>query len=275
MTVIDDRGRLFGRVNLIDAGVALVVALVIAFGLQLHRIATYPTPIIERVEPTKIPLGKETVITVYGRSFDAQTVVKTGVSSTTGIFQTARFISPTKIEFTVSEGIREGLYFVLVANRANKMAILNNAFAVESPPPKLPDPVEAPPPIVSQGPPPVFLRIRSKAHGLSSAVADAIRPGDVDLGERGGQLYPRAQIERIIEIAPAELPHRSRSDKDVTLDVIIHANEESPDLPPSYRDAGVRLGHFVPFATYHYELSLLIEAIEPAEHGPMLEATEP
>ncbi len=276
MTVIDDRGRIFGRVNLIDAGVALVVALVITFGVQLHYIATYPTPVIERVEPVKIPPGKDALITIHGRNFDPQTVVKTGVSSTTGIFQSVRFISPTQIEFAISEGVPEGAYFVLVANRANKMAIMNNAFPVEAPPPTLSTPAEAEPaPAPPQGPPPVFLRIRSRARSVPAAVAEAIRLGDIDLGEQRGELYPRAEIERIVEIIPSEFPRGSQSDKDVTLDVIIHANEESPYLPPSYRDAGVRLGSVFLFDTYRYHLSLLMEGIEPSERGPKLEETEP
>ncbi len=275
MSVIDDRGRIFGRVNLIDAGVALVVALVITFGVQLHRIATYPTPVIERVEPVKIPPGKDALITIHGRNFDPQTVVKTGVSSTTGIFQSVRFISPTQIEFGISEGVPEGAYFVLVANRANKMAILNNAFAVEAPPPKLSPSVEEAPAPIPDGPPPVFLRIRSRARSIPAAVAEAIQPGDIDLGERRGELYPRAEIERIVEVVPSEFPSGSQSDKDVTLEVIIHANKESPYLPPSYRDAGVRLGSAFLFDTYRYHLSLMMEGIEPSERGPKLQETEP
>jgi Domain of unknown function (DUF4330)/IPT/TIG domain len=274
MTFIDDRGRLFGKVNLIDAGVVLVISVICAFGVQLRRIANYPTPIIERVEPAKIPIGKATMITVYGKNFDPQTVVKAGASPTTGVFQTARFISPTQLEFMVSEGLAEGYYFVLVANRANKMATLTNAFVVEVPPPALPSPVIAPPPQVPAGPPPVFLRLRTKAYGISAAVAESLQPGDIDLGEKSGELYPRAELERIIEIVPAEFPHRSRTDKDATLDIIVHANHEGPHLPPSYRDAGVRLGHWFSFDTYSYNLTLLVESVDHAERGPMLETGE-
>ncbi len=132
MAWIDGRGRLFGIVNIIDAGVGLFFLLLLAFGLELYRIATYPTPVIERLEPSVIEYGTQPVITVHGRHFDRDTVVKLGQGAGTGAFQLTTYISSVEIRFTTPGALKTGPYTLLVANRANKMARYDAALTVTS-----------------------------------------------------------------------------------------------------------------------------------------------
>jgi hypothetical protein len=70
MTVIDDRGRLFGLINLIDAGVGvLVIAVVamIAVGFSVFKVPG--TAELTTVEPASQPAGASIRLLVRGKNF--------------------------------------------------------------------------------------------------------------------------------------------------------------------------------------------------------------
>ena len=52
MTIVDERGRLFGRFNLIDAGVVFVLLVLVPLAYAAYRLFR-PDPVrIESVEPS-------------------------------------------------------------------------------------------------------------------------------------------------------------------------------------------------------------------------------
>ena len=70
MTLLDQRGRLFGRLNLVDAGVAalLVGAAAVAFtGFRVFRMPRGPE--IAALEPATQPAARGAHLTVRGRDF--------------------------------------------------------------------------------------------------------------------------------------------------------------------------------------------------------------
>ncbi|MCC7418345.1 MAG: DUF4330 family protein [Acidobacteria bacterium] len=70
MALIDDRGRLFGWLNLIDAAVALLA--VAAAGLVLAGYALFrlpAPPVVTSVSPNRIPANEEHSLSLKGRNF--------------------------------------------------------------------------------------------------------------------------------------------------------------------------------------------------------------
>lgn len=70
MALIDDRGRLFGRVNLIDAAVALLALVAIVFVLLAYVLFRLPNPpVVTSVSPTRIPANEEHSLQLKGLNF--------------------------------------------------------------------------------------------------------------------------------------------------------------------------------------------------------------
>lgn len=70
MTLIDGRGRLFGRVNLVDAGVVLLALLAVAGVVTAYRVFRLPgAPTIEAVEPATQAAVDGARVGVRGRDF--------------------------------------------------------------------------------------------------------------------------------------------------------------------------------------------------------------
>jgi hypothetical protein len=67
--MIDDKGRVLGLINLIDLGVALLVVVAGALGVQAYRIFQMPTPVIERVEPSTLSTSGPLRVRIVGRHF--------------------------------------------------------------------------------------------------------------------------------------------------------------------------------------------------------------
>lgn len=70
MTLIDDRGRLFGRVNLIDAAVALLALVAVAFVLVAYALFRLPNPpVVTSVSPDRVPANEEHSLQLKGQNF--------------------------------------------------------------------------------------------------------------------------------------------------------------------------------------------------------------
>ena len=66
MPLIDERGRLFGRMNLIDALAILVGLVLIPVAYTGFLLFRTPAPRITAVEPAEVPLGQEMRVKVKG-----------------------------------------------------------------------------------------------------------------------------------------------------------------------------------------------------------------
>ena len=69
MPLLDARGRVFGRWNLIDASIAMFLLLLIPAGFVIYRVFRVPDPVIAAVTPPLQPPGAERRIRVTGRNF--------------------------------------------------------------------------------------------------------------------------------------------------------------------------------------------------------------
>jgi hypothetical protein len=68
MRIVDDQGRLFGRVNLVDAGVALFVVVLVPLAYLSWQLFRLPPPVVEHVIPAVVTPGKDaTRIQLRGR----------------------------------------------------------------------------------------------------------------------------------------------------------------------------------------------------------------
>jgi hypothetical protein len=66
MAVIDERGRIFGRFNVIDALVVLAVLIMIPAAYAAYLLFRAPQPRLYKVEPTTIVQGSETRLLMWG-----------------------------------------------------------------------------------------------------------------------------------------------------------------------------------------------------------------
>ena len=69
MPVLDDRGRLFGKVNLIDALVGFFVIMLIPVAYTAFLLFRVPVPTITSVQPARILEGQETTVRLIGEGF--------------------------------------------------------------------------------------------------------------------------------------------------------------------------------------------------------------
>jgi uncharacterized protein DUF4330 len=69
MAIVDDKGRLGGRINLLDASIAVVVLVLIPAAFGAYLLFRTPTPKLRTITPDKVPYGPRQHIDVEGRDF--------------------------------------------------------------------------------------------------------------------------------------------------------------------------------------------------------------
>ncbi len=188
MPVIDDRGRLFGKLNLIDViTVAVVLGLIpLAYGaFLLFRV---PIPIITSIEPTQVTQGDSATLKLTGSGFRPFLVARFGVVESYGFLVQ----SPTIAEVKVPD-IPAGNYDFVLYDQARELvripgAVTVNAIRVPSAPgPSAPARWIRPAPPI---PPPVMqLRVIGEFIGMSRDVAELIR-GGLKLSEPVDERWP-------------------------------------------------------------------------------------
>jgi hypothetical protein len=91
MTVIDERGRVFGRINLIDAGAALLLFVLIPVAYSAYLLFRTPPPKLTSIAPNKVYWGPNQRVQIQGLnlrpfmrvSFGANQGVTFSINSTT------------------------------------------------------------------------------------------------------------------------------------------------------------------------------------------------
>lgn len=156
MALIDERGRLFGRVNLIDASVGLIVLLLVTgvyVGYRLLRLP--PEPIIEQVEPAVQQAGDGRRLALRGQNFlpFMRVYVQRTGESTKAVHEVhpemandpytlvnstqAKFLveSPRVGEIRLPDDMGAGTYDLVFYNETERVAIKEAAFRLTEPPP--------------------------------------------------------------------------------------------------------------------------------------------
>lgn len=155
MTLIDDRGRLFGRLNLVDAGV-VVLAIVAAAGLLVaYRVFRLPLgPAVNSVAPATQAAVNGARIELHGRDFLPFLRVFVRRSGNAGLVhdiarpadaftlanQTqATWVveSPVLAEVRLPDGMSSGTYDLVFANETRQLSIAPAAFTLTALPSSL------------------------------------------------------------------------------------------------------------------------------------------
>jgi hypothetical protein len=131
---IDDRGRLFGRINLIDLAVIVLVLLVIPVGYGAYRLFREPAPTILTVEPAQVLTTNLGNVKVTGEHLRDQLKARVGSEEATLLVA-----NPTTAELKLSPKLTAGTYDVVlyeqggreISKKAQAITILSPA----APPP--------------------------------------------------------------------------------------------------------------------------------------------
>ena len=146
MAIIDERGALFGRFNVIDATVALFVVVLVPMGYVAYRAFRIPPPIIASVTPATLPADAPRRIRVTGEHF--RPYLNAFVSKTGEPFslidrlpdtQQAIFLieTPSVVELKLPN-VTPGTYDLYLYDEAREVARRTSAFMVQ-PGPRAPD----------------------------------------------------------------------------------------------------------------------------------------
>jgi len=160
--VIDGRGRLFGKLNLIDAiTVAVVLGLIpLAYGaFMLFRV---PVPIITSIEPTQVRRGDSATLKLTGSGFRPFLVARLGDVESYGFLVQ----SPTIAEVRMPETLPPGNYDLTLFDQVRELVRMPGAITV------VPSSVSVPITAIAT------VRVRFVA---GQEVLDVMNIGDVDL----------------------------------------------------------------------------------------------
>ena len=138
MPLIDDHGRLFGRINIIDAALVAFFLLLVPMGYTASRLFRIPKPQIEGIEPATQLVGPNRRIRINGRDF--RPFLKTFVSPTgepfsltartpDGLEGTARLETATIMEVELPN-LSPGKYDLYLFDETQEVARRAGAFAL-------------------------------------------------------------------------------------------------------------------------------------------------
>jgi hypothetical protein len=129
MPLIDDRGRLFGKVNLIDALVGLVVLLLIPLAYGAFLLFRVPAPSIASLEPASFPVHQVTSVRLTGQN------LRPFLRARTGSVDLPLFVqSPTLAEIKVGD-LPAGTYDVVLYDQGQELTRKPAAFTILGPAP--------------------------------------------------------------------------------------------------------------------------------------------
>lgn len=132
MAMVDEQGRLFGRLNLVDAIVALVLVGLIPLAYASYLLFRAPLPTLTRVEPVTLTYSPEMRLTVRGTDF------RPYMRISVGNVQAQNFLFNDTTEARVDlQAIPPGVYDVVLYDYAQERSRLPRALTIE--PSVLPD----------------------------------------------------------------------------------------------------------------------------------------
>lgn len=183
MPVIDNRGRVFGRFNLIDALVALMVVVVMPISYIAYRAFRTPPPVIASVTPATLPADGLRRIRLEGQHFRPYLrafVSKTGepfaMNNPLSDTQRAVFLieSPSLVELKLPD-VPPGTYDLYLYDEGQEVARRGAAFTLQRGPE-----TPVPAPNVPHDEALLEIDVRFEA---DKAVMGQLRVGDKDLNQ--------------------------------------------------------------------------------------------
>ena len=128
MRMLDDNGRVFGKLNLIDASVALFVVVLVPLAYLSWQLFRQPPPVIDSIVPEVVSPGKDaTTVQLRGRYFRPALRANVGSVGTEYLYE-----SPERAELRVPE-IGPGAYDLVLFDAFAEISRRPNALRVEWP----------------------------------------------------------------------------------------------------------------------------------------------
>jgi uncharacterized protein DUF4330 len=276
VTLIDDRGRIFGGLNAVDAAAAAVIVAIVAFTYAGYRVFRLPPPPeVTAVTPATVQQGPALRLRLTGNHFlpfmrvfirrsDGSTLVHdpavfkpvdeyTLVNTTLAPWAVE---SPTLAQVQLPDDLGPGVYDLMFFNETRQVAIHRAAFTIA------PRPATAPMPAPKATPLHVDAAQVSVRFVCRPAVAALIKVGDAE----GGVAASGSPKSAVIASIGARRDGTSRStvsdagrwltvdEPVVTLDVVLTVPVTTVDGSWMYRDAAVKAGATLGFETSSYTL---------------------
>jgi hypothetical protein len=200
MTLVDDRGRVGGRLNLIDAVAAIVLLVLIPVAYGAYLLFRAPPSTVSSIYPTQLYQGRNLRIVVNG------TNLRPFMRVSLNAIQARTFLlgSPKYVEVDLPD-LAPGTYDVVLYDYMQEVDRLPKALTI------LP---QAPQPTVQ-------MEVDGAFHGLPDAVVKLIHPGTRFPPDGGDAAL--AEVLTIGGTAPAQLRLRA-GDNTVTV-AVEHENE--------------------------------------------------
>ncbi len=132
MAIVDQQGRLFGRLNLLDAIVALLVLGLVPLSYGAYLLFRTPLPVLTSVTPAELTLGPRLRFSVQGR--DQKPYMRISLGTAQG--HSFLFKDTTEAEIEV-RGVAPGVYDVVLYDHAQERSRLPKALTIH--PSALPD----------------------------------------------------------------------------------------------------------------------------------------
>jgi hypothetical protein len=129
MTFIDERGRLFGRLNLIDAVVALVLLVLLPLAYVAYLLFRPAPMTIDSVDPARVTAGQAARVKLHGQN------LRPFLRAQVGNTQPLKFLieSPNDGEIVMPD-VPAGTYDLTLYDEVMEVARLKNAITVAAPP---------------------------------------------------------------------------------------------------------------------------------------------
>ena len=135
MPFIDDHGRLFGKWNVIDVALLVLLLFVIPVAYGAYVLFKKPAPVITALEPKDVPQNQPATIKVTGEHFRAFLRARVGTTDMTLLID-----SPTNAELKLPASMAVGTYDLVLYDEARELFRMPQALTVSGPPPPPPGP---------------------------------------------------------------------------------------------------------------------------------------
>lgn len=129
MQVMDEKARLFGKINIIDLAVIVIGIFFIIFLIIFLQLYKYPKPVIHNIGPTNVTAGSKTKVQITGYNFGRASIVYFGDIKISDI----NVLNDRTIEIVIPDGLPTGKYDVKVAN-SRRITILPKGITINPPP---------------------------------------------------------------------------------------------------------------------------------------------